>query len=164
MSKIHKFHSDAEIAKQIARNKHITDEDLCKTFGRPIFVYGTLLTGFGNYRRLLEGHTTKIVEAKLYGHSISSGGSFPFMSKVKSGTPVIGELVYLPDAEYLKILERLDWLEGAGTGFYNRSKVRVVTKDGVRIAWAYTCDRYYDPSKRIRSGSWRKHTEEVKMK
>lgn len=78
------------------------------------------------------------------------------MDKVPSGTPVLGELVYLPDNIYLDVLRRLDWLEGVEHGFYKRSKVRVVTAEGSKVAWAYTCSRY-NPERHIKSGSWRQH-------
>lgn len=76
----------------------------------PVFVYGTLRHGHGNYGRFLEGRTEKEFPARaddlvLYGYGI------PFAAE-RSGGEVVGELMIVGDEHYDQVLRGLDRLEG----------------------------------------------------
>jgi gamma-glutamylcyclotransferase (GGCT)/AIG2-like uncharacterized protein YtfP len=76
----------------------------------PIFVYGTLRTGQGNYRRFLEGETIAEYPATLPNHKMYSLG-IAYITDSKTGC-VVGDLMFLEPSTYQKVLANLDGLEG----------------------------------------------------
>lgn len=83
----------------------------------PIFVYGTLRPGYGNYEWALQGKTYQEVSAKIYGFTMFNGPGFPYMTYARpdlrvDATSVTGTLVWLDPVEYDWILQALDHLEG----------------------------------------------------
>jgi len=96
-----------------------------------VFVYGTLMNGFGN-NLLLEG-------TKMYSESITLekycmyAAHIPFVLESQKTSHIRGEL-YKIDAN---ILHGLDQLEGHPT-FYQRKIVETLTKDSEIVkAWLY---------------------------
>lgn len=96
---------------------------------RRIFVYGTLMRGFGNYRRLLEGQSTFVGTATLGptggkgGYTMLHLGGFP---GVIPGNGIVAGEVFEIDA---KVVPSLDRLEGH-PNFYKRTFVEVAMEDG----------------------------------
>lgn len=130
----------------------------------PVFVYGTLRNGFGNYSRLLKGNTEKeVVGAMTDGaiYPVRPSGGFPCLTE-EDGF-VVGELMYIKPNIYDKTLRSLDWLEGYNKtdqkhSMYIRKKKLVDTPlDGVVDAWVYVWNTDYRPitTNRIPSGCWK---------
>jgi gamma-glutamylcyclotransferase (GGCT)/AIG2-like uncharacterized protein YtfP len=114
-----------------------------------VFVYGTLLTGFGNNGLL---RNSKLLgEQVLEGFDMYSLGAYPVITPGKGR--VQGEVYEVDDA----VLGRLDRLEGY-PNFYNRMKVQIDNTD----TWVYFMEnpvKAYAPHGRqlatVDSGSWR---------
>lgn len=132
----------------------------------PIFVYGTLRSGMGNYRSILDGKTTKERSGvRLPGATMYSNGGFPYVLEEDEGTGVSGDIMYLDYEELGDTLQNLDWLEGTGDDIdddgnhYNRTLryVQVGEKEYVQ-AWVYmppNCDRYHVTQlSEVESGDW----------
>lgn len=113
----------------------------------PVFVYGTLRNGHGNYNRILKGKTVQEVQAEIHGmkiHSVSPmGGGFPCMVKGTESHVVQGELMYLDEFDAEATMKRLDTLEGFVEGrphnMYRREKRMVWNKlrSDYTEAWVY---------------------------
>lgn len=121
----------------------------------PVFVYGTLRNGLGNYQHILEGNTVREEPATMSGATMLDAGGFPFVIAEGEGT-IIGEVMYL-DPEYATLtMARLDRLEGyRGPGvpgnMYEREQVTVTSADGIPFtAYAY-----------ITSAGFRRHTNDM---
>lgn len=120
----------------------------------PVFVYGTLRKGFGNYAWALGGQTEQEAPATLYGFDMYAVSSFPGI--VEGAGHVVGELMYLKDAA---TLTRLDRLEGYEPGreshsMYLRIRVACDTADGPIDAWTYVWNRALRDTPRIESGDF----------
>jgi gamma-glutamylcyclotransferase (GGCT)/AIG2-like uncharacterized protein YtfP len=124
----------------------------------PVFVYGTLRSGQGNYRHILAGYTEGERSAVLHGYRLLDGG-VPF-AVLGEGHQVVGQVMDIQSSQWERVLFRLDRLEGY-TGrdedsMYVRAVRRVTLADGSEIdAYVYlaaqsTCD-----------GVWLKHAPEV---
>lgn len=129
----------------------------------PAFVYGTLREGFGNYKRLLEGHTTNIEEATLEGFEMYSVGGFPAILPAE-GT-VVGELITIDEDKYEPVLRSLDRLEGyypqsKDNSMYLREKMEVITSNGEKVeAYVYVWNRPA-PREKVESGDWKQFVNE----
>lgn len=115
----------------------------------PIFVYGTLLPGHPNFRRIFEDRKVDTQRAKLINHAMlgTTESYFPYLVSLQhvpecwwqQATPTVtGQLLFLPEEDYDELLARLDTLEGVDFGHYERRAVKVITgsKDPV-LAWCY---------------------------
>ncbi|MFJ8752283.1 gamma-glutamylcyclotransferase family protein [Streptomyces sp. NPDC102441] len=96
---------------------------------KPVFVYGTLRAGQGNYFGILEGTTVQERPAILNGYTLFGRG-VPFAVE-REDRIVVGEVMDVDAALWPGVLRRLDQLEGyRGEGrpsnMYDR-KVRTVT-------------------------------------
>lgn len=116
-----------------------------------IFVYGTLLRGFGNYDRLLKGRSTFVKEAETSPiFTMWNLGSFPGVVN-KGYTAIKGEIHEVSD----DVLRDLDRLEGH-PNFYVRTPLRTADGDDCEI---YLLSSRWDnderPQAEIPSGSWR---------
>ena len=126
-------------------SKEFTEKDSKDKNFETVFVYGTLLTGMGNWRRLLA--PTKGIPAEISDYIMISLGYFPGIIPVPDNQ-IKGEL-FLVDKE---LLGRLDTLEGHPT-FYLRTKVR--TTEGTET-WTYVYQkRHLENIELIESGDWR---------
>lgn len=133
----------------------------------PFFVYGTLMTGFGNNKRCLNGVVEESRGASLDHMELYdvSGGAFPGMV-AGSGT-VAGELIFiLDDVNYSGVLAGLDSLEGYVQNnqysMYNRIKADVRDKSGNYItAWTYIWNRKPKKSTRVTDDDWRLYCENM---
>jgi gamma-glutamylcyclotransferase (GGCT)/AIG2-like uncharacterized protein YtfP len=124
----------------------------------PVFVYGTLRKGFGNYR-LLKGKTIKeecgLIDGAIY--PVSSNGGFPCLVEQKG--VVVGELMYIEPNMYEQVLERLDGLEGYREkderySMYLRRVRTVQTRGGNVEAYVYIWNNGIRTEK-IPSGCWK---------
>lgn len=132
----------------------------------PVFVYGTLRTGNGNYRNVLEGHTQKEqTGARLPGTSMYTNGGFPYVLEEDDGQGVTGDLMYLDYDDLADTMQNLDWLEGTGDDLrndhnhYNRHLRYVQTGDNEYVqAWVYMppdVDRGRISSlRKVETGDW----------
>lgn len=133
---------------------------------RPVFVYGTLRHGQGNYRHLLAGRTNREEHgATLPNHQMWSIG-IPFV--LDGDGTVHGDLMYLSPSTYAATLRDLDRLEGyKGPGLKSNMYERVtrpVTLANGEVVEAYVyhaSDRRavhgFDPNTLVPSGDWVAH-------
>lgn len=119
-----------------------------------VFVYGTLMSGFGNNRLLknsnLEYYATTEEEYKLVANSI------PYLLEDEGSTYVRGEVYRVNE----NTLRNLDSLEGH-PNWYVRKIVNVITDQGDRIrAWVYFMPEQPSGVSIIESGSYRDYVGE----
>jgi len=129
----------------------------------PVFVYGTLRPGQGNYLRLLAGRIAAPVRATLPGHALY-GRTLPFPYVVPAaGHAVVGDLVTPLPGRYDEVLDGLDWLEGyradrPDAGHYVRTRVLVESDAGTEAAWVYLAGamatRRLCPHDLVGDGDW----------
>lgn len=117
-----------------------------------VFVYGTLMKGFGNNVLLDEAEFIGPRFMMFPGRMISYGG-FPALVKSDSIVRVSGEL-YNVNTE---IMERLDHLEGY-PGFYDREIREVKTGEQ---AWVYYFKRHpeWEGEGSVFPADWRKYAK-----
>lgn len=119
-----------------------------------IFVYGTLLRGFGNWSWALQDQTfIGAAETKPEYFMVSLGG---FPGVCEGGTVAIKGEVFEVTDERMVDINRLEGYNPSAPkdGMYDKELITLA--DG-SDAYIYT---YNDPGKRerIESGSWRQHT------
>ncbi|WP_439681467.1 gamma-glutamylcyclotransferase family protein [Embleya sp. MST-111070] len=127
----------------------------------PVFVYGTLRTGQGNYRRILAGNTARERAATLAGYKLLDGG-VPFaVPSVEGDHMVVGDLMEVDPDVWTKVLRSLDRLEGyRGTDadLYVRKTCEVRTSDGdVMSAYVYIAGKFFgwdDDAPVVPGGDW----------
>jgi gamma-glutamylcyclotransferase (GGCT)/AIG2-like uncharacterized protein YtfP len=105
----------------------------------PIFVYGTLRPGWGN-ARLWQGRAEPVLDGAVTvtGYRLTSNGGFPYAIP-HPGAVTVGCLIVPDDAEYDRVLEQMDWLEGY-PHHYDRVIVHAALPEGRGFveAWLYT--------------------------
>ncbi len=99
-----------------------------------LFVYGTLMPGYGNYRRIAD-HVHSARPGTIQGILVDLG-AFPALI---SGEGIVKGMVLAVDAEALRIT---DYIEGyrpdGGRSLYVREKVEVDLSGGETVtAWIY---------------------------
>lgn len=115
-----------------------------------VFVYGSLMRGFGNHRLLSHADFKAETSLTTTSHGLTSLGAFPALIPTDDmiERTVHGELYEVDDYT----LDDLDRLEGHPT-FYER---REVVLDNGRRAWTYFLKgAHYHDHGVIESGSWR---------
>lgn len=125
----------------------------------PLFVYGTLRQGQGNYR-LLADRTDQEEPASAPGLALF-GWSFPYAVPLPDASAV-GVLVTITPDLYQDVLVDLDRLEGYRSdrpdrSHYIRSARTVLTAAGdIRTAWIYLAGSGIDPAgmRRIPGDDW----------
>ena len=121
-----------------------------------IFVYGTLLRGFGNWSWALKSQTFISVGETLPEYEMISLGGFPGML-TDGATAIQGEVFEVDDAH----LQEIDKLEGADrsnpmSGMYRAEQITLA--DGTEC-WTYIFNGgQVRTSNHIASGSWREYT------
>lgn len=128
----------------------------------PVFVYGTLRPGEGNWP-LLAAHATATTEARLADHALYGLRlGFPY-AVAQAGASVHGDLVEIDPRRYGDALADLDRLEGYRRGdthnHYERRFVTVEANGTRRPAWVYLdsawARRRLTAAEQITSGDWR---------
>lgn len=102
----------------------------------PLFVYGTLLSGFWNHRLIARDGGVLLGAATVKGFELHG---FPIPTAVFSSLPeaeVVGELYAFPAETYQKTLQSADRLESEG-GWYSRLLVEVCIAGELVEAWMY---------------------------
>lgn len=99
-----------------------------RTDGKSVFVYGTLMEGFGNWSWALQNRSVKKTNGKIKGFKMLSLGPFPMIVE-EPNKEVKGELFSLSEGQEPTIWGDLDRLEGEGS-FYHRIPCRVEGEDG----------------------------------
>lgn len=107
----------------------------------PVFVYGTLRTGQGNYNWALAGRTLHETPATLSGARMyDNNRGFPFVTTLDADPTdtVTGDLMVLDPDGYRDVMRDLDGLEGyfgpgSAMNMYDRVTVTVTTADGTRV-------------------------------
>jgi len=118
-----------------------------------VFVYGSLLSGMGNHRLLLESKKLGVSHSPE-GFGMIDLGYFPGVVKIdRPGSRVIGEVYEVND----ETLTRLDRLEGYnhtdGTrGLYNR--LEIDTDFGKAFIYIFN-NRYGESNHLVENGDWR---------
>lgn len=115
-----------------------------------VFVYGTLLSGYGNWEHFLNNDKAKIVGEyeTTPNYTMYNLGAFPGV--VMGGDTAIKGEVYEVDDE---VFRALDGLEGYPS-FYDRTKIPVVGLDTVQ-PWIYHIGDAYTTHSVVASGNWR---------
>lgn len=107
----------------------------------PVFVYGTLRPGHGNYRQLLAGRTIRETPATVSGLALYGCG-IPYAVPTQGATTV-GALIHVDASVYAQVLHDLDSLEGyrphrPDRSHYVRASWIVATDNGdLAEAWIY---------------------------
>lgn len=122
----------------------------------PVFVYGTLRPGCGNFAWTLAGNTAAITPATLDGATMYRGPGFPYVAA--GDGVVVGDLIDITADRYDDVLATLDGLEGyrpghRGGSHYDRVQCTVMTPDGPRQAWVYMVNQQLGREP-IPSGDW----------
>ncbi len=113
-----------------------------------VFVYGTLLTGFHNWKlyvqpMLATGQANLLGEAvtsKAHPMIVTAERNVPAMFNTELGECINGEVYEVSEA----CIRALDIIEGTNTGFYYRGNIEVLSKEGHGETW--TCDTYFKGS------------------
>ena len=115
-----------------------------------VAVYGTLLTGGGNYHVGADAVDRKPcrMSGTLYD---PTGGWYPaFVPDGSEAFNVVGEVLTVTPATFA----RLDRLEGY-PNLYARERIPVLLEDGTRAeAWVYVMRRLPERAKVIEGGDW----------
>lgn len=137
----------------------------------PVFVYGTLRHGLGNYGRILAGNTVHEQPATLPNVTMYNAGGFPFVSLDGENT-VTGEVMYLDPRNAEMTMRRLDRLEGfqrpgARHNMYERTQVDVTLADGITLrAWTYvtseSSQEWTEDMDVLESGDWVAHEKAMR--
>lgn len=142
-----------------------------------VFVYGTLMTGFGNCARFLEGKqgARKIADAEVTGYVMFSCGAFPAICPVgevpdRSAGNIDANLFSIqPDLPPIKgevwevdesVRTNLDLLEGVP---FHYRRDRAVTTDGTEVE-LYVYNRRSLPHRIVKNGDWRQFCKDETAK
>ena len=131
----------------------------------PVFVYGTLINGFGNYNHFLKGNTVDEQEATAEGFQLYDVANGGFPGIIKGEGTVKGQLMYFSDYGFENALKQLDRLEGyqkwSSHNMYVREEVTVKNQLGEPVqAWIYLWNNKVIKQTRITSGCWREYSLE----
>jgi gamma-glutamylaminecyclotransferase len=118
-----------------------------------IFVYGTLLRGFGNWRWALKDRAQFVKEDSIRGFTMVRLGGFPGIITIGNGV-VMGEVFEFDDD---KVLADLDRLEGHPR-FYKRTPIKTESGEQVEVYVLNRAWNYGDHVNVVQSGSWREAT------
>lgn len=114
-----------------------------------IFVYGTLMPDYGNYRSFLLGRTESERHATIKGKLLNIG-AFPAL--IKGNKNVHGVLIRVKPEFREEVIKNLDALEGHP--YMYKRKLRFVQVGGKRkLAWVYVWQSGKNYPE-IKTGNW----------
>lgn len=160
---------ETEDNSRVPDNSHLIPEDavIKSPTPNPMFVYGTLRTGEGNYSWALAGKTQKERnDVRLPGARMYSNGGFPYViDDPEHEQGVRGDLMYPDYDEWSDVVDSLDTLEGTrslrnDTNLYNRYLMYVQTGEKEYTqAWVYipptsSQDHIKTAHPEVESGDW----------
>jgi gamma-glutamylcyclotransferase (GGCT)/AIG2-like uncharacterized protein YtfP len=120
-----------------------------------VFVYGTLMEGFGNNRLLKD--SSLIENATTEDGYVLVANGIPYLLEDQGKSYVHGEIYKVNE----KTLENLDTLEGH-PNWYARKVINVVTEQGDRLkAWAYFMPKKPNGVVVVESGDYREHVKQT---
>jgi gamma-L-glutamyl-butirosin B gamma-L-glutamyl cyclotransferase len=127
-----------------------------------VFVYGTLLRGEANHRRL-QHVSARAARAFFAGALLyDTGRGYPAMTlepvQASGGPTVYGE-AYEVDAATLRSLDELEDYYGPNDprNEYERVRIEIGTENGPLQAWTYVFKREPSGAARIPDGDWRSY-------
>lgn len=127
--------------------------------GGYLFVYGTLMSGFENHRRYLEGHVLSRERATLPGELYHLRYGYPALAP--GNASVTGELLLVKDLpSLLPLLDDLEDYHGPGQdNLYERVEVEATTVMGQKVkALTYRYARLEELAKigvKVKGGDWK---------
>lgn len=130
-----------------------------------IFVYGSLMSGFWNYDKVLKNRVRKVEKGVVRGELYHLPAGYPAI--VDGKARVTGEVMTISQDKLIKSLDLLEGYMGEGEdNLYERKKKTVILEDGRKEeCWVYL---YVDQKtarkegKCIPHGSWRSFMEKRK--
>lgn len=134
--------------------------------GGYIFVYGTLMSGFGNHKRYLARHVLSIEKAAVKGELFHLRDGYPALAPGEG--KVAGELILVKEpASLLPELDDLEDYFGPGKdNMYERVEVEAVTESGKKVtACTYRYARLTELDRmgiRVKGGDWREFLNQSK--
>ncbi|GAE89786.1 gamma-glutamylcyclotransferase family protein [Acetivibrio straminisolvens] len=134
----------------------------CEIYTNKVFVYGTLMKGFCNYKRYLKGRISRITPGKTYGLLYHLPGGYPGLLP---GNGIIeGEIVEPVDEKLLKSLDRLEgYNKGSSNNLYIREPRSISTENGEEVTcwiYIYKDERYAKENGiLVPDGNWRKFVD-----
>ena len=134
----------------------------CDVYINKVFVYGTLMKGFHNYKRYLEGKINSITPGRTYGVLYHLREGYPAL--LPGNEIVEGEIMEPVDDMLLKSLDRLEgYSERSSNNLYIREVRNILTEKGQQMTcWIYIyADEKYAKENGILvpNGNWRKFME-----
>ncbi|CAI8832445.1 GGACT domain-containing protein [Brevibacillus sp. IT-7CA2] len=134
----------------------------------PVFVYGTLLTGFGNHRNYVKPYQHEATPATILGEIYHLPAGYPGL--LKGEQEVVGEIVTFAPDVYEQALAGLDELEtyygeGDPRNEYERIIVSATIEGTAQVVNVYVY-RYLDrdlvkqTGVHIPHGNWRRYMQE----
>lgn len=125
-----------------------------------VFVYGSLMEGFWNHTRVLEGKVEILGRGEVNGCLYHLREGYPAL--LEGEDQVVGEVSGPVDEDLLRHLDYLEgYREGRKNNLYNRKAVQVRMADGSSVeCWIYVYgDAEYARGKGtyLPEGDWRRH-------
>ncbi len=109
----------------------------------PVFVYGTLMNGLGNWSRYVAPYPHEVRPAKIRGDLYHLPEGYPaLLQNSETESWVKGELLYFPSNIYAQAMKGLDELEdyfgeGNKDNLYERAVVEAVDASTGELSSAY---------------------------
>jgi gamma-glutamylcyclotransferase (GGCT)/AIG2-like uncharacterized protein YtfP len=137
----------------------------------PVFVYGTLMSGFANYRKYIQPYPHQAVPAKAKGRLYHLPEGYPALVIAKDVDWIYGEIVFFPADCHAEVLAGLDELEeyfapGDSRNEYERELIQVsrIDREEICSAFTYTMRGEKERYARTRgvlvsSGDWRQYIQ-----
>ncbi|HEY8422748.1 MAG TPA: gamma-glutamylcyclotransferase family protein [Thermoclostridium sp.] len=138
------------------------EKELMKNKINKVFVYGTLMQNFSNYKKYLAGRISRITPGRTYGVLYHLPEGYPAL--IPGNEKIEGEIMEPVDENLLKSLDKLeDYDECRSNNLYNRELRSILTEDGEDVlCWIYVyADAAYAKENGIHvpDGNWRKFME-----
>jgi gamma-glutamylcyclotransferase (GGCT)/AIG2-like uncharacterized protein YtfP len=125
-----------------------------------VFVYGSLMEGFWNHTRVLEGKVEILGRGRVRGSLYHLREGYPAL--LEGEDDVVGEVVGPVDKDLLRQLDYLEgYVEGRKGNFYDRKAMCVTMSDGSsEVCWTYVyADNNYAERRGeyLPKGDWKAH-------